>query len=66
MTQSSLSGVKIADECIREFEEFKLRGKYGYIMYKLDMNTMIISIDKTGAPGTTYEQVRQIQYVNKN
>jgi cofilin len=55
-TMSNLSGAKIADECIREFEEFKLRGKYGYIMYKLDMTTMNIAIDKTAAPGTSYEQ----------
>ena len=26
-------------------------------MYKLDMTTMNITIDKTGAPGTSYEQV---------
>jgi cofilin len=53
---NSLSSVKIADECIREFEEFKLRGKYSYIMYKLDTQKLTISIDKTSAPGTSYNQ----------
>lgn len=57
LRQNSLSSVKISDECIREFEEFKLRGKYSYIMYKLDTQKLTITIDKTGAPGTSYDQV---------
>eukprot|EP01122_Echinamoeba_exundans_P000362 TRINITY_DN10322_c1_g1_i1.p1 TRINITY_DN10322_c1_g1~~TRINITY_DN10322_c1_g1_i1.p1 ORF type:complete len:139 (+),score=52.00 TRINITY_DN10322_c1_g1_i1:558-974(+) len=48
------TGVQVAADCITEFNEFKLRNKYRYIIFHVANNQ--VAIEKTAAPDATYDQ----------
>jgi hypothetical protein len=47
------TGVQVAADCITEFNEFKLRNKYRYIIFHVANNQ--VSIEKTAAPDASYD-----------
>jgi len=53
---SAQTGVKLADDCISHFNEFKLRKTYGFLTFKLTDDLSQVVIDKTGAPSASYDE----------
>jgi cofilin len=52
----SNTGVSVNQAVITEFNEFKLRGKFRYMVFKLNNTNEEVVIDKTGAPGAPYSE----------
>ena len=52
----SNTGVNVNQAVITEFNEFKLRSKYRYMVFKLNDKNEEVVIDKTGAPGAPYSE----------
>jgi hypothetical protein len=44
------TGVQVSQEAIGEFNDFKLRAKYRYIIFQIADNQ--VKIESTGAPGS--------------
>merc|ERR1712071_443756 len=49
------SGVLCADECLKEFEDMKIRNAYQYIVFKITDDKKSIVIDVKGEPGASFE-----------
>ena len=47
------AGIAINEDCITEFESFKLRGKYSWITFKIDQGHVVI--DETGQPESSFQ-----------
>ena len=51
----SNTGVTVANEVVSEFDEFKLKGKYRYLILKLNDSNEEVVIEHQGAPDSDYE-----------
>lgn len=50
------TGVTVAQNVITEFNEFKLRSKFRYMVFKMNDTNSEVVIDKSGAPGASYQE----------
>ncbi|XP_014668616.1 PREDICTED: actophorin-like isoform X2 [Priapulus caudatus] len=50
------SGVAVQDECLRVYEDIKLRRRYKYVVYRMSEDDKVIIVDQLGEPGATYEE----------
>jgi cofilin len=55
----SVSGVTIEDECVRCFNEMKIRHDKRYIIYRITDDQKTICIEKIGDKSQTYEDFRR-------
>ncbi|KAI9278604.1 actin depolymerizing factor [Phascolomyces articulosus] len=53
------SGVAVNSECLELFQEFKLRKKYKYIIFKLSDDNKEIVVEKTAPETATYDEFLQ-------
>ena len=49
------SGVALDPKCVEEFNDFKLKGKYRYILYKMADDLKSVVVEKTAPPEKTYD-----------
>ncbi|CAK9191535.1 unnamed protein product [Sphagnum troendelagicum] len=52
---NAASGMSVSDECKQKFMELKRKKTYRYIVFKIDEKLQQITLEKTGAPGASYE-----------
>ncbi|CAK9228031.1 unnamed protein product [Sphagnum troendelagicum] len=52
---NSASGMSVSDDCKQKFMELKRKKTYRYIIFKIDEKLQQITLEKTGAPGASYE-----------
>ena len=50
----SNTGVRIDDNCIQAFNDFKMKSSYRYIFFKVSDDKKSIVVDATGDPSETY------------
>jgi len=55
-TMASNTGVKLNDDCVTAFNDFKLRKAYSYLVFKLSDDLTQIVIEHKGAPGADYTE----------
>ena len=55
----SVSGVTIEDECVKCFNDMKIRHDKRYIIYRITDDQTKITIDKVGEKTETYEDFRR-------
>jgi cofilin len=55
----SVSGVTIEDDCVKSFNEMKIRHDKRYIIYRITDDQTKICIDKVGDKSETYEDFRR-------
>jgi len=53
---ASNTGVKLNDECVSLFNDFKLRKTHQYLTFKLNDALTEVVLDKTGVPGAPYPE----------
>lgn len=58
------SGVAVDDECLKVYEEIKLRRKYKYVVYRMNDNDTKIIVDFLGMPGKDEINTWLIMYRN--
>jgi cofilin len=51
----SRTGISVSNECITEFNEFKIRNKHLYMIFNI-VGEKEVKIEKTGPPNATYDQ----------
>jgi cofilin len=51
----SNTGITVSNECVTEFNEFKIRNKYRYMIFNI-VGGKEVKIEKTGPPNATYDQ----------
>ncbi len=47
--------MSVSDDCKQKFMELKRKKTYQYIIFKIDEKLQQITLEKTGAPGASYE-----------
>ncbi|CAM6076419.1 unnamed protein product [Sphagnum tenellum] len=52
---NSASGMSVSNDCKQKFMELKRKRTYRYIIFKIDEKLQQITLEKTGAPGASYE-----------
>ena len=55
----SVSGVTIEDDCIRSFNDMKLKHDKRYVIYRINEEQTKIVIEEIGEKSKTYEQFKQ-------
>ena len=49
------TGIKVHDECMPVFNDFKIGHKYSYVLFTFSDDERFIVVDKTGPKGSKYE-----------
>jgi cofilin len=52
---NSASGMSVSDDCKQKFMELKRKQTLRYIIFKIDGKLLQITLEKTAAPGGSYE-----------
>ncbi|KAH0789918.1 putative actin depolymerizing factor [Histomonas meleagridis] len=51
------TGIKIHDDCMQVFNDFKIGHKYSYVLFTISNDERFIVVDKKGPKGKTYEDL---------
>ncbi len=53
------TGITIADECIQEFTALRMKRAHRYLIFKVNDEKTVISIEHTGARDATFAEFKE-------
>lgn len=54
---NAASGVAVEDNCTQLFMDLKKSRKYRYILYRIDLDSMTVIVEATGAQDASYQEL---------